>query len=329
MRTRILSRVWRPLLATALSAISLAVQAQTSSPADTYPSKPIKIIVPFAPGGSVDVVARTIGAQMQENWGQPVVIESRPGASTLIGTTAAARAPADGYTLIISVSNHTTNPAMRSEMPYDTLKDFQPVGLVARTPIVAYANPNFPVSNLKELQAYAEQHPGKVSFGSAGPGSMTHLTAELLKLNAGIDIQHVVYKGGTPALMDTMAGHIPMTFSTVGQALEQYRAGKVKALGISSDTRYPSMPEIPTFKEQGFDVVTTEWYGMLAPAGTPRDIVDKLNAELRRIVKLPGLGDRLTAIELISSSPEELDAFIRGEMDRWSPLIKQLELKVD
>ena len=312
-----------------LGMLCTITSVQAASAADRYPEKPIKIIVPFAPGGSVDVLARAVGAQMQENWGQPVVIETRPGASTLIGTTAAARAPADGYTLIISVSNHTTNPAMHSNMPYDTLKDFQPVGLLARTPIVAYANPDFHVSNLKELVAYAKQHPGEISFGSAGAGSMTHLTAELLKLSADINMQHVVYKGGTPALLDTMAGHIPMTFATVGQALEQYRAGKVKALGVSSERRYSSVPDIPTFKEQGFDVVTTEWYGMLAPAGTPPEIIAKLNAEIHRIVALPGLGDRLSAIELVSSFPTELGAFIRNEMDRWAPLIKQLGLKVN
>lgn len=329
MNTRFLSRTLAPFTALMLGAAAMGASAFAQSPADNYPNKPIKIIVPFAAGGSVDAIARAVGAQMQDNWGQPVVIETRPGASTLIGTTAAARAEPDGYTLIISVSNHTTNPAMRSDMPYDTLKDFQPVALLARTPIVAYANPDFQVNNLKELQAYAEKHPNKISFGSAGPGSMTHLTAELLKIDANIDMQHVVYKGGTPALLDTMAGHIPMTFSTVGQAIEQFRAGKVKALGISSEERYASMPDVPTFKEQGFDVVTTEWFGMLAPAGTPPEIVEKLNTELRRIVALPGLGDRLTAIELTSSSPEELDTFIRSEMDRWTPLIKQLGLKVN
>lgn len=316
-------------VAVAFGAVGFTPATYAQSAADQYPNKPIKIIVPFAPGGSVDILARTVGEKMQEHWKQPVVIESRPGASTLIGTTALAQAAPDGYTLIVSVSNHTTNPAMHSKMPYNTLKDFQPISLMARTPIVAYANPGFEANNLKELVELAKRKPGTINFGSAGPGSMTHLTAELLKLETGIDMQHVVYKGGTPALLDTMAGHIPMTFATVGQALQQYRNKKVKPLGISSEKRYASVPEIPTFKEQGIDVVTTEWYGMLAPAGTPPDIVAKLNAEIRRIVALPGLGDRLTAIELVSSSPEELDAFIRSEMDRWSPLINQLGLKVN
>ncbi len=315
--------------ALALCSLCLTGVAWAQSVADNYPDKPIKIIVPFAPGGPVDTLARVVGQKMQEHWGQPVLVDLRPGGSTLIGTTALARAPADGYTLIISVSNHTTNPAMRSSMPYDTLKDFQPISLMARTPIVAYANPDFEANNLAELVELAKRKPGEINFGSAGTGSMTHLTAELLKMKTGIDIQHVVYKGGTPALMDTIAGHIPMTFATVGQAWEQYKAGKVKPLGISSEKRYPSMPDIPTFREQGIDVATTEWLGLLAPAGTPPEIVAKLNAEIRRIVALPGLGDRLSAMELVSSSPEELDTFIRSEMDRWTPIIHQLGIKVD
>ena len=309
--------------------LNISCVSFAQSAADKYPEKPIKIIVPFAAGGPVDTLARVIGQNIQKHWGQPVLIELRPGASTLIGTTALARSQPDGYTLIISVSNHTTNPAMHSTMPYDTLKDFQPIGLMARTPIVAYANPGFEANNLTELVAFAKRQPNVISFGSAGTGSMTHLTAELLKQKAGIDMQHIVYKGGTPALMDTIAGHIPMTFATVGQAWEQYKSKKVKPLGISSDKRYRSMPDIPTFKEQGVDVVTTEWLGLLAPAGTPPEIVAKLNAEIQRIVALPGLGDRLSAMELVSSTPQELDAFIRSEMDRWAPLIRQLGIKVN
>lgn len=305
----------------------IAGASHAQSIVSRYPEKPIKIIVPFAPGGSVDVLARVVGQKMQEHWGQPVIVENRPGASTLIGTTAAAKSPPDGYTLIVSVSNHTTNPAMHAKMPYDTLKDFQPISLMARTPIVLYANSQFPANDLKELVALARSKPGSLMFGSAGTGSMTHLTAEMLKLNAGIDMTHVVYRGGTPALADVIAGHVPMTFATVGQALPQYKARQVKPLGISSEKRYPSVPEIPTFKEQGINLVATEWYGLLAPAGTPPEIVAKLNTEIRHIMAMPGLGDRLSAIELVSSTPEELDSFIRSEMTRWAPLIQKLGLK--
>ncbi len=318
----------RGLIVGTLFAASLLAQpaAQAQSAADSYPSKPIRIIVPFAAGGSVDAIARVLAERMQAHWGQPVLVESRPGASTQIGTAVLASSPPDGYTVMIAVSNHTTNPILRKELPYDTLKDFQPIGLIARTPIVAYANPKFPPNDLKELKEYSKTHPEPINFGSAGAGSMTHLTAELFKLDSKIDMQHIVYKGGTPALMDVIAGHIPMTFATVGQALQNYRAGQVKPLGISSERRYASVPDIPTFKEQGFDVVTTEWFGMLAPAGTPRPIVDKLNGEIRRIIALPGLGDRLTAIELVSSTPEELGDFIKSEMDKLSPVVRQIGL---
>jgi tripartite-type tricarboxylate transporter receptor subunit TctC len=310
-----------------IAALALCATAPVLAQAERYPDKPIRIIVPFPAGGSVDAIARAVGQRMQENWGQPVVIETRPGASTLIGTTAAAKSAPDGYTLIVSVSNHTTNPAMREKMPYDTLKDFTGVSLMARAPIVIYANPQFAANDVKGMVALAKAKPGTLNYGSAGTGSMTHLTAELLKINAGIDLTHILYKGGTPALTDVMAGHLPMTFATVGQALPQYRARQVKALGIASEKRYASVAEIPTFREQGFDVVATEWFGLLAPAGTPPEIIIKLNAEVRRILALPGLGDRLTAIELVGSTPEEMDAFIRSEMARWAPLIQKLGIK--
>ena len=296
------------------------------APAD-YPNKPIRIIVPFAAGGSVDAVARTFGQKLTEAWGVPVVVDSRPGAATIIGTDLAAKSKPDGYTLLIAVSNHATNPALHHRMPYDTLKDFEPISLLARTPIVAYANPKFESKNLKELVAYARTHPEALSFGSAGTGSMTHLAAEQLKQKTGVKMTHVVYKGGTPALNDVLAGHIPVTFATVGQALPQYRAGQLQALGVSSATRYTSIPEVPTFREQGFDIVATEWYGLFAPAGTPRHVIDKLNLEVRRIAALPNLGERLNAIELIGSSPQELDALVRSEMKLWGPLIGQLGLK--
>jgi tripartite-type tricarboxylate transporter receptor subunit TctC len=328
----VLSFVARPActLAFAFSLVAAAGGgAGAQSPADKYPEKPIKIIVPFAPGGSVDVLARSVGQRLTEAWGQQVIVETRPGASTMIGTAAAAKAEADGYTLIIVVSNHATNPALNARMPYDALKDFEPVSLLARTPVVAYANPGFAANDLKGLAALGKAKTAVLNFGSAGTGSMTHLTAEMLKISAGIEMTHIVYRGGTPALTDVIAGQIPMTFATVAQALPQYRGGQVKALGVSSERRYPSIPEVPTFREQGFDVVATEWYGLLAPAGTPKPIVAKLNAEMRRIMALPNLGERLQAIELLSSSPEELATFIRGEIDKWSPLIKQLGLKME
>jgi tripartite-type tricarboxylate transporter receptor subunit TctC len=318
----------RAIVLAATAAVLAATSVSAQSPADKYPEKPIKIIVPFAPGGSTDILARVLGQKMTESWGQPVIIETRPGAATMIGTQAAAKAEPDGYTLIIVVSNHTTNPALNPSMPYDAVKDFEPVSLLGRAPIVPYVNPSFPPTNLKELVALAKAKPGTINFGSAGPASMTHLTAEQFKLQAGIDMTHVNYRGGTPALNDVLAGQIPMTWATVTQALPQYQGGLVRALGVTAAQRHGSIPNVPTFREQGFDLLAMEWYGLLAPAGTPKPIVAKLNAEMRRILALP-LGERLAAIELLASPPEELGSFIRSEIDRWTPVIKKLGLKAE
>jgi tripartite-type tricarboxylate transporter receptor subunit TctC len=324
----------RRIFAAALAALCLAALTGTQSPAwaqsaDKYPERQIRIIVPYPPGGSVDVLGRLLAQRMQENWGQSVIVENRPGAGTMIGTAAAAKADPDGYTLIVVVSGHTTNPALYASMQYDSIKDFAPIALLARTPVVLYAHPSLPAKDARELVALGKAKTHTLNFGSAGVGSMTHLTGELIKSLAGIEMLHIVYRGGTPALSDLLAGHLPLQFATVAQALPQYKAGQLRAIGISSETRYASVPDIPTFREQGIDLVTTEWYGLLAPAGTPRPIVDKLNAEMRRIMALPNMGDRLTAIELVTSTPEELGAFIQAETDRWAPLIKQLGLKAD
>lgn len=299
------------------------------SSADKYPEKPIRIIVPFAPGGSVDLVARIIGQKFTEAWHQTVVVETRPGAGTMIGTQALAKAEPDGYTLMVVVSNHATNPSLHATMAYDALKDFEFISMLARAPVVIYTYPKFEPKNLQELIAYGKAKPGTLSFGSAGPGSMTHLVAEQLKIQAGIDMTHVVYRGGTPAMNDAMAGQIPMTFATVSQALQQYHGGLLKAVGVTSETRYPSLKEVPTFKEQGIDLVASEWYVLLAPAKTPKPIVDKLNAEVRRMMAIPNLGDKLPGIELYSSTPEEAKSFVANELARWEPVIKKLGLKLD
>jgi tripartite-type tricarboxylate transporter receptor subunit TctC len=312
------------LLTVTLIAGTLGDAALAQS-ADKYPDRPIKIIVPFAPGGSTDILARVLGQKMQENWGQQVIVETRPGAATMIGTGAAAQAAPDGYTLVVVVSNHATNPALNDKMPYDALKDFEPISLLGKAPMVPYVNPKFPPQNLKELAAYGKTNP--VPFGSAGNASMTHLLAETFKAQNGVELmQHVVYRGGTPALNDVLAGTIPMTFGTVTQALPQWQSGLVRALGVSATERHRALPGVPTFREQGFDLVVTEWYGLLAPAKTPKPIVDKLNAEMRRILALD-LGERVAAIDVGASSPQELTAFIKGEIERWSPVIKTLGLK--
>jgi tripartite-type tricarboxylate transporter receptor subunit TctC len=303
------------------------VDAQTA--VDKYPEKSIKIVIPFPPGGSTDALGRAIAQKMQEKWGQSVVIENRPGASTLIGSAAVAKAAPDGYTLVVAVSSHTTNPAMHSSMPFDTLKDFKAISMLARAPVLVVANPNFPASNIKELIELGRAGKIKLDYGSAGVGTMTHLTAELIKKQTGLELTHILYKGGSPAMMDVMSGHLALTFATLGQVQPQIKSGKLKALGISSDTRYASVSDIPTFKEQGLDVVTIEWFGLLAPAATPSGIIAKLNAAIKEIMANPELGDRLASIELISSTPEFLEQFIQSEVNRWSPVITELNIKTN
>ena len=315
------------LCAAAMAGLSSSAAAQ--SVADKYPDKAIKIIVPFAPGGSTDIIARVMGQKMTEKWGQTVVVETRPGAATVIGTQAAAKSDPDGYTLLLTVSNHATNPSLQDKLPYDGLADFEFVSMVTRIPIIPYTNPKFEPTDLKELIAAAKAKPGTISFGSAGVGSMTHLVAEMLKLQAGIDMTHVVYRGGTPAMNDVLAGQIPMTFGTAVQALPQYQAGLMRALAVTAEQRYPAIPNVLTFKEQGIDLVASEWYVMLAPARTPRPIVDKLNAELRRIFAIPNLSDRLASIQLAGSTPDEAREFVKGETARWAPVIKKLGLKAE
>ena len=317
----------KKLVAIALALGLLPVAASAQSVADKYPEKPIRIVVPFAPGGSVDTLGRLLAQRMNEAWGQPVLVENRPGAANMIGTQSVATAPPDGYTLLIAVSTHATNPALQTKIPYDSIKDFEPIALVARTPVILFTHPSFPATDMKSLMELNKTKPQTLNFGSGGIGTMTHLIGEQLKVMTKLDMQHIVYRGGTPAMTDLIAGHLPLSFATVAQALQVYKGGQIKAIGISSDTRYASVPEIPTFKEQGFDVVASEWYGVLAPAGTPKPIIEKLNKELKRIMAMPGMGDRLAAIELMSTSPEELTSYIKTETDRWGTLIRQLNLK--
>jgi tripartite-type tricarboxylate transporter receptor subunit TctC len=316
--------------ARAVGALFLAVfvvaGAAAQSTADKYPDRPIKIIVPYAPGGSTDIIARVLGQKMTENWNQQVIVETRPGAATVIGMTAAATAPADGYTLVINGSNLATSPALHDTLPYDVLKSFAPISLIGHVPVVFYVNPKFPPQNLKEMVAFGKDKP--IPFGSAGIASMTHLVAETFKAEQGIGLmQHVVYRGGGPALNDVLAGNIPMTAATITQALPQWQSGLVRALGVTATERHRSLPGVPTFREQGFDLVATEWYGLFTPTGTPKAIVLKLNAEMRRILALD-LGERVSAIDLAASSPEELGGFLKSEVERWSPVIQKLGLKM-
>lgn len=318
----------RLVLATcALACATASLPTEAADDVPTWPAKPIRIIVPFAAGGSVDLLARAIGQKLTERWRQQVVVDNRAGGGTIVGTEAAIRAPADGYTLLLTVSSLSANTSIYDKLPYDSFKDLQPITLLAKPAIVVYANPAFPAADVGELVRRAKVAPGGLDFGTGGVGIMSHLAAEQFAANAGAPMTHIIYKGGTPALNDAIAGHIPLFFGTVSLGMSAWRAGKVKALGVMSERRQPTMPDVPTFREQGFDIVATDWYGLYAPAGVPRSIVDKLNAEIRQIMRGQDLGEQLRSLDLVTSTPEQMGELARSESVRWGALIRKLGIK--
>ncbi|GAA4323482.1 tripartite tricarboxylate transporter substrate binding protein [Pigmentiphaga soli] len=320
-------RAFTALALAAAAGVAASGKAAAEGSASNYPSKPIRLIAPFAPGGTVDIVSRMVGAALSRRLNQPVVVENRGGAGTIIGTEAAVRAAPDGYTLYVGVSTLTTNPGLYGHLPYDAEKDLAPISLIARMPVVPFANPAFPAKDVGQLIQYAKAHPDEVNFGSPGYGTMSGMTAELLKKRTGTRMTHIQYKGGAQSMSDTLAGHIAMTWGTVAQGVEQHKAGQLRALGVSSQRRHPLLPDVATFQEQGIDIVTTDWYGLFAPAGIPAGIRDMLNASIKAILAEPHFGDPAPAFEFVSSTPDELGALVKSETDRWTPLIRTLGIK--
>jgi tripartite-type tricarboxylate transporter receptor subunit TctC len=300
--------------------------------AQGYPSKPIRWIAPFPPGGPVDLLARTVGQKLSESWAQPVVIENRPGAAGNLGVEQAAKAPPDGYTLVIvPTGNIVVNPTLFPKLPYKQ-SDLAPVTMLATVENVLVVHPSVPASSFQELVAHAKANPGKLTFASPGAGAQAHLAGELIKLTAGIDMVHVPYKGIGPALNDLIGGQVSMMFSQLSSALPHVRSGKLRAIGIASLKRSAVMPELPTIAEQGipgFEAVS--WYALMVPAGTPPEIISRLHAETARIVKLPDVREKLAALgaDPVGNSPEELAATIRNESARWADVIRRQGIKAD
>jgi len=298
-----------------------------------YPSKPIRLVVPFPAGGSLDVVARAIGQKLTEAWGQPVVIDNRPGAGGNIGADLVAKSAPDGYTILEgALSTHAVNVSLYGKMPYDPIKDFAPITLVAVTPNVLVLNASFPVNSVPELLAYARANPGKLSFGSGSNGSAGHLAGELFKTEAGVDMVHIPYKGGAPALQALLAGDTQLMFDNLANSAAQLKAGKLKALAVTTAKRSSLMPELPTLSETGlpgFDIYT--WWGFMAPAGTPKEIVAKWNAEVTRILNSPEMKAFFAqqGAEPASDSPEQFAALIRSEISKYAKIVKQSGAKVD
>ena len=319
-------------LAAAIAALAFAAQAvsQGSSSvqgASGYPSRPIRLIVPFPPGGSTDILARALGEKLAQGLGQPVVIDNRPGAAGSIGAEAAARAAPDGHTLMMGhLGTLAVNPAIYKSLPYDPVKSFAPVSLMAIVPSVLVVNPSLPVTSAAELIAYAKAHPGKLAYGSAGNGSTSHLTTEYFKLVTGTDILHVPYKGVGPMLTDLVSGQLSMGLNGAPSVMVHIHSGRLRALAVTSLKRLEALSQVPTLDEaglRGFDA--SGWYGVVAPAGTPQAIVGRLNGEIARAIQSAELRSRLEAEGALAApgTPEEFAALIRAEIARWDTVLKR------
>jgi len=314
-----------------LGAIVVLLPAAAS--AQAYPSKPIKLVVPFPPGGPLDLAGRAIADHLAKAWGQPVVVDNKPGAGGNIGADLVAKSAPDGYTIVMgALSTHAVNPHLFAKMPYDALKDFAPVTLVATTPNVLVLNPAVKANDVKELIALAKASPGKLSFASGSNGSAGHLSGELFKTLAGIDIVHVPYKGGAPAMQDLLGGQVQFMFDNLANSTAQLKAGKLKALAVTTAKRSSLAPELPTMAEAGvpgFDIST--WYGIMAPAGTPPDVVRKLNGEIVKFLGSDEAKEKLKAqgAEPAPMTPEQFDAFIRAEWTKYAKIVKDSGAKVD
>lgn len=296
-----------------------------SAEAQAFPAKPIRFIVPFAPGGGNDILARVIGQKLSDAWRRPVVVDNRPGAGGMVGTDLAVKSPPDGYTMVLSSTALAFNTALYKKLPFDTIRDLAPVTLIASQPSILVVNPVLPVRSVKELVALAKSKPGMINYASGGSGSGSHLAAELLKLLAGIDITHVPYKGAGPALINLLGGQVQIMVSVMAATLPYVKAGKLHALAVTGARRSPLAPDIPTLSESGVTEYEFEtWYGIQVPAKTPRPIIDKLNAEVARILQLPDVRERYAAggLDPLANTPDEFGGLMRSEIAKWSKVVK-------
>ncbi len=324
-----ISVLHRIVLVACLSLASMLCCAQTAA---SFPSKPIKIVVPFAAGGSTDALARMLAQKLTSAWGQTVIVENKPGAGATLGADYVAKAPADGYTLLMGAAHHTIAQNVYKSLPYHFGRDLAPVSIMALIPNVIVINDKVPAKNIQELIALAKKEPGKLNYGSAGAGTAHHLIGAMFNLQADVDIVHIPYKGSSPAVADLVSGQVQIMFDTVSSALPQIKAGKTRALAVTTKTRSSALPDVPTLNETvlpGFDVGT--WFGILAPAATPPDVVAKLSQEIIRIVKAPEMQKQLLDMgsEPIGSTSAEMKTQINKELDEFGALTKKIKLTVD
>jgi len=310
--------------------LSATAAAQTGGP---YPSRPIRMIVPSAPGSGPDIMARAIGQKLTEAFGQQVVVDDKPGAGGIIGSETAAKSPPDGYTLIMAnAGSHAVNASLYSKLPYDPVKDFAPITLVSSAPNILIVHPSLPVKSAKDLIALAKAKPGELAFGSGGNGSTAHLSGEMFRTMAGIDIVHVPYKGSPSAVLAVIAGQVALAFPNIPPALPHVKTGKLKALAVTTAKRSAAVPELPTVAESGLPgYEATAWFGVLAPAGTPRDIIDRLNGAIVKSLRAPEMQQRLKAdgAQAVGNTPEEFAAVIKRDIAKWAVVVRKSGAKAD
>lgn len=307
------------------AATSLLLGGVLPAGAQGYPSKPVRVIVPYAPGGATDLIARLIGTKLTERLGQTIIVENRPGGGGVIGADLAARAPADGHTVLLAVPAEMAILPHLQKMPYRVERDFATVSLAALTPLIFVVHPTLPVKAVKDVIALAKSRPGQLTYASAGTGGVQHLSGELLKITAKIDILHVPYKGAGPVMPDLLGGHVAMFFSGMPPAMPHVRAGKLRALAVTTAKRSPTVPDVPTMQESGmpgFDI--SNWFAYFVPRGTPPDTIAKLNGEINRALKLPDVREKLASVgaEVVGTTPQELEKFVQSESDKFAKLIK-------
>ncbi len=320
-----MSRGWR-FAAFALAGLVFAGPAS----AQTWPNRPIRMIVPYTPGGYTDYMARTVSQQLEKALGQPIVIENKPGANSVIGADAVAKAAPDGYTFGTVIAAHAANATLNPRLPYDVLKDFTYVSLLSVAPLMMVAHPSLPANNIQELIALAKQKPGELNFASSGIGAAAHLTMEMFKSRVGVNMVHVPYRGTAPALQDILAGRIGVMFDTVGAFTSHVAAGTLKPIAVTAKERMPAAPTVPTMVESGVaGFVSGTWAGVIAPAGTPKEIVEKMSAEIAKVLREPAMREQLAKLgyEAVGNTPEEFTAFVRQEVAQWGKVIKDADIK--
>ena len=298
--------------------------------AQDYPNRFVRFIVPYAPGGSSDVLARTLGQKLAASMGHQFVVDNRPGAGSMVGTDVAAKSAPDGYTILLSDMPHAINPSIHPKVPYDPVKDFSPVTVIGVSPMFLFTNASFEATTLRELIALAKTQPGKLGIASGGTGATTHLVAELLQANAGIRLTHVPYKGAGPAIADVAAGQVPMTFTSMATAAPLVKSGRLRILGVTSPRRLAAFPDVPTFQESGVPGLNFEhWWGVMAPARTPAPVIEKLRSEIVKALDSPEVRERFTtlAVEPRTNTPDQFRALIESDLARWAKVVRDAGIK--